>query len=328
MQALATPYFAIFKDSKSGPIGTGSYFLKKNETGHVLAIHRHKPSSNAIGPEVIEFLPESDDNKRMKLVQNGEVDLIEWPNWSGAPPTRYSQYPINHLQTAILLANRKILGKSACDELMLVSDEIKERHLFGLRRIQIGVPLFWKIFSDRSETTPYRTSWISTEHPREILFSQSASVYQESDRKALAQSLKSKHFSVTFKEVPYSDFVTRLKSGQFDFALAGFLPDYLDPDALLYPMLHSGELFNYTRYSNPKIDALLEKARKLDDSVGRAQLYKEAFSFTSRECFMNVLGSQPSKVLLRKNWSAPIIGALGLHTLDLSTLKQEVENGK
>jgi peptide/nickel transport system substrate-binding protein len=49
-----------------------------------------------------------------------------------------------------------------------------------------------------------------------------------------------------------------------------------DPDFVLHPLYHSQGLFNRDRYSNPKVDQLLDRARTLDSEAERRKLYQEA----------------------------------------------------
>ena len=59
----------------------------------------------------------------------------------------------------------------------------------------------------------------------------------------------------------------------------GWQADYPDPDAFLYWLLHSrnaGPAGNMARYSNPKVDALLDRARNLVRVEDRFPLYREA----------------------------------------------------
>jgi peptide/nickel transport system substrate-binding protein len=48
-----------------------------------------------------------------------------------------------------------------------------------------------------------------------------------------------------------------------------------DPDGLLYILFHSKGFANTTRYKNPRVDALLDKARTIYESSARKKLYAE-----------------------------------------------------
>jgi ABC-type transport system substrate-binding protein len=51
--------------------------------------------------------------------------------------------------------------------------------------------------------------------------------------------------------------------------------DIPDPDNMLSPLLYSTSLTNRTFYHNPRVDLLLEQARKERDEAQRMALYRE-----------------------------------------------------
>jgi peptide/nickel transport system substrate-binding protein/oligopeptide transport system substrate-binding protein len=55
-----------------------------------------------------------------------------------------------------------------------------------------------------------------------------------------------------------------------------WVADFPDPDNFLFPLFHSQSPNNYTRYSNPAVDHLLEHARREGDYLKRIQLYRQA----------------------------------------------------
>ena len=83
------------------------------------------------------------------------------------------------------------------------------------------------------------------------------------------------------------DFATMMQSlegtpqtpGEALFYRYGWQADYPDPDAFLYPLLHSrnlGPKGNYSRYSSRRVDELLDRARTLMRMEERVPLYREA----------------------------------------------------
>ena len=58
--------------------------------------------------------------------------------------------------------------------------------------------------------------------------------------------------------------------------MAGWTPDYLDPDSYIYPFLHSeGGGWLNMNYENPQMDRLIEQARAESDPAARYRLYEE-----------------------------------------------------
>jgi peptide/nickel transport system substrate-binding protein len=67
----------------------------------------------------------------------------------------------------------------------------------------------------------------------------------------------------------------RLKAGDYQGSAWGWL-GLLDADEYTYDIIHTKGWRNFYGYSNPKIDDLLEKARRELNQAGRGALYKEA----------------------------------------------------
>lgn len=65
-------------------------------------------------------------------------------------------------------------------------------------------------------------------------------------------------------------------AGRPQFFSLGWIADYPDPEDFLDILFHSESGLNHTRYSNPQVDQLLEKARVETDTQRRMQLYKQA----------------------------------------------------
>jgi peptide/nickel transport system substrate-binding protein len=50
----------------------------------------------------------------------------------------------------------------------------------------------------------------------------------------------------------------------------------IDPDEFYYAQHHTGGTFNFQKYSNPKVDQLLDRARTETDQTKRKQEYDQA----------------------------------------------------
>jgi peptide/nickel transport system substrate-binding protein/oligopeptide transport system substrate-binding protein len=89
---------------------------------------------------------------------------------------------------------------------------------------------------------------------------------------------------VRIQAVDFANFLQAVQGtgqapGEALFYKFGWQADYPDPDAFLYWLLHSrnaGPAGNMSRYSNPKVDDLLDRARNLVRMEDRVPLYREA----------------------------------------------------
>jgi ABC-type transport system substrate-binding protein len=98
----------------------------------------------------------------------------------------------------------------------------------------------------------------------------------------VAESLKASYADVgiTLKLRPlkWDEFGKRLLAGRSQVFLVGWAADYPWMDNFLYTMFHSGSsaTTSCTFYSNPEVDAVLDRARSTADGDDRVRLYSEA----------------------------------------------------
>jgi peptide/nickel transport system substrate-binding protein/oligopeptide transport system substrate-binding protein len=78
------------------------------------------------------------------------------------------------------------------------------------------------------------------------------------------------HFATEWTR--YTEMLRRGELPMFRYAWYADLPD---PDNFLFPLLHSSSPVNYGAYGNPRVDELLEQARKQLDYAQRIALYRE-----------------------------------------------------
>jgi peptide/nickel transport system substrate-binding protein len=89
------------------------------------------------------------------------------------------------------------------------------------------------------------------------------------------QNLKALGVEMRIERLDWQTLWARLKSGQFEAAMSGFMPG-ADPDSL-YGLLHSSQIAggqNYAALKDPEIDAWLDAARRTLDETARTALYR------------------------------------------------------
>jgi oligopeptide transport system substrate-binding protein len=67
-----------------------------------------------------------------------------------------------------------------------------------------------------------------------------------------------------------------LKNGAYPFFRYAWYGEIPDPDGFLAALFESGSPVNFTGFSSPEVDRLLEKARGMVDPLQRSQLYRQA----------------------------------------------------
>lgn len=69
-------------------------------------------------------------------------------------------------------------------------------------------------------------------------------------------------------------YFSQRRAGTFDLANADWEADYLDAENFLFPLFHTGN--HWSKYSNPKVDELIDRARATIDAQRRIAYYQEA----------------------------------------------------
>ena len=144
--------------------------------------------------------------------------------------------------------------------------------------------------------------------------------------------LKAAGILVRVKPVDFATFLQALQGsadtpGEALFYRYGWNADYPDPDAFLYWLLHSrnvGPAGNIGRYANPKVDALLDRARGIPDLAQRIPLYREAERIAVEEdAAWLFLANYTQRVLIKPQVKGVVLSPLGSMRMPLDKLWME-----
>jgi len=99
-------------------------------------------------------------------------------------------------------------------------------------------------------------------------------------------NLEAVGFRIQLKSLEWGSYLEAVRRGECDLFRGSWVADYPDPHNFLYVLFHSGNAGaagNYSRYSNPDYDQLVEKAKgAVEDSV-RVALYQQAEAMIKRD---------------------------------------------
>ncbi len=82
--------------------------------------------------------------------------------------------------------------------------------------------------------------------------------------------------TIEIEQEDFGLFLRDIDEGNFQMFSLGWIADYPDPQNFLDIKFHSESANNETGYSNPDVDALLERARGETDQAARLELYQQA----------------------------------------------------
>jgi len=86
-------------------------------------------------------------------------------------------------------------------------------------------------------------------------------------------------FDVRITASEYASAIAAATRGEFEAFMTAW-SGRVDPDGNLYSFMHTGGALNDSHYSNPKVDALLDQTRTVQDVAGRRVLYDQILQQT------------------------------------------------
>lgn len=97
--------------------------------------------------------------------------------------------------------------------------------------------------------------------------------------------------TVKVKNAEWATFSADVQASKHQIALMGWL-NLVDPDKNMYNQFHSGGGSNWSKYSNPAVDKLLDDARAETDEAKRAAKYQEAAKIVADDVVYHVITYQ------------------------------------
>lgn len=116
------------------------------------------------------------------------------------------------------------------------------------------------------------------------------------------------------------DFVRAARENPGHMVIGGWCADYPDPENFLDILFHSDSEFNYSSYTNPDVDALLEEARSELDPERRLALYQQIESMLLEDVAAIPLDHGVSDVLVNPRVRGFVLAPMGapiFHRLSL-----------
>jgi peptide/nickel transport system substrate-binding protein len=244
----------------------------------------------------IVYLPIVDATVRVANLKSGGLDLIERVLATDIKDVRAD--PKLKLSTALELGYFTVTNNVGNDKSkgpLSQSDKVRQALDLAIDRETINQVVF------NGEFVP-GNQWVNPEHPyyqksfpiRARDLAKAKSLLKEAgvtgrvavdfmvpkgaETEAVAQVIQSMAAEAGFDmNIRVTEFATSLKqaeAGEYQAFLYRW-SGRIDPDGNVYPFLKSGAALNYTGYSNPEADALLDQARTIGDMAQRKAVYEK-----------------------------------------------------
>ncbi|MCB0421993.1 MAG: hypothetical protein KDD61_13430, partial [Bdellovibrionales bacterium] len=297
LQAISTPYFSITKKSGSSFIGTGAY-QKLSHTKDSIRLKRvgnHNISSLAPLEIVFERMKKNENKARFDIVDPHQREFL---NTSSGTNKIHFQF----LHSVVAFLNTKAFpfknSENRCSFLSNLNKNMKKSG-YKLSEMEKGAPFAWDFFKDENDFR-HKTKDIST--PINVLYANSFVAFSKNNNSHVSASFKKNGITLSFEEVPINTLLKRLDEGKYQAAILGYGPDYLDIEAMISPLLKTGQQFNFVKYSNPYLDDLIDIAHVTSDESTRITIFKKIKNILDKDCPLRFLGTQERPYLVSRRW--------------------------
>lgn len=291
------------EELKNHPVGTGPFIFSEWDKEDTIVLRRndHYWGSKA-KVDTIKFLTVPNRQKRLDMLANGEVHIID-------VLTKYGMQEIKEMDSAQLIGrqyfnigylslnmknkylsdinirkaiahgiDREIMMRIAYDELARPANSFVPPALWGHNETIKALDY------NRAKAKSYiRKADVEESITLELLVMNTPRKYFPKPidlARYIATTLELIGIDVNVTVDTWEAVIKRRNNGDYDMILAGWNGDIVDPDNFLYTIfassnLRSGLSNNYSFYSNEKVDYLLEQARQATDNSFRMNLYRE-----------------------------------------------------
>ncbi len=280
-------------DFLNNPVGTGPFKFKERVKGDSITLVRNESYWQAGLPKAagIVYKTVTDENVKLVNLQSGQLDIIDTVPSRQVPTLKTDsrvqlaihsslQYQGLWLNTTKgALADKKVRQavEAAIDREALVKVVFGETAVPAYSPFAPGTP------ADDGTPLPKR----DVEKAKKLLaeagkadgvsisLKVSPSPVNQQIAQVIQQMLADANIKVTIEQEEFGQLLDKLSKKDYDMAQVGW-SGRPDPDGNIYAFVVTGMGNNYSGYSNPKIDELMNEARKPNDMADRKPMYAEA----------------------------------------------------
>lgn len=128
---------------------------------------------------------------------------------------------------------------------------------------------------------------------------------------AVAADLERAGFKVRVKSFGFAQYVRRLKAGDQQMYRLGWIAEYPVADVFLSSLFESDAPDNHSGLESAKIDALLQKAHRLEDEVKRMRAYRRAEKLILEAIPLAPIGSFVTRWVAQENVDGIVFDVMG-----------------
>lgn len=277
------------------PVGTGPFRFVKYVPGDQVVLEKDpnywqegKPYLDRL---IYKIIP--DETVRITSLLTGDVDWVD-----SVPPQRIMELKVNQaLEIGEITGTSYWYLAANLNREPLDNKVVRQAIAMGINREEIAAAAKWDAALPNDGPIPPDSYYSTDYHPflnkqgvdeaKQMLSDAGypdgfkadvivSNFYPETVRSALVlqSQLEELGIELEIRVLEWGTWLEEEGSGNFDMYICGWIGN-VDPDDYFYAQHHTGEGFNFTGYSNPYLDELLEAGRKEADPEERYEIYKE-----------------------------------------------------
>ena len=275
------------------PVGTGPFKFIEYMPGDHVTLEANpdyweegKPYLDGV---LMQIIP--DETVRLTNLQTGEVDWVD-----SLPPQRVTELATS----GDVVVDKESGGDYWYIGVNLTREpfdklEVRQAIAYAIDRAEVAAAAKWDTATPNDGPIPPDSFWYYDYQPydqdlekaRELLAEAGypngfetefmpTTFYEETVRAAqvLQAQLSQIGIDADIRTLEWGTWLEEEGAGNFDMYLCGWIGN-IDPDDFFYAQHHTDQVFNFTGYSNPEVDELLEQGRVETDREARKEIYNE-----------------------------------------------------
>jgi peptide/nickel transport system substrate-binding protein len=275
------------------PVGTGPFKFVEYVPGDHVTLEANADYWEAGKPYLdgVELQVIPDETVRLTNLQTGEVDWVD-----NLPPQR-----VTELATSGEVIVDKVSGGDYWYIGLNLNREpfgdvrVRQAIAYAINRSDVAAAAKWDTATPNQGPIPSDSLWYYDFQPyeqnldkaRELLAEAGypdgfetefmpTSFYEETVRAAqvLQAQLSQIGINAKIRSLEWGTWLEEEGAGNFDMYICGWIGN-IDPDDFFYAQHHTDQIFNFTGYSNPEVDELLDAGRVETDENARQEIYDQ-----------------------------------------------------
>ncbi len=256
-------------------------------------------NAGAIKLDEVIYRPIPDSSIRLANLEAGSIDLVEFIAPTDIPAVKRSAKL--HMETSDYLGYQSIqfnLGNGPRAKAPIGSDpRVRQAFEAAIDRDALVQVVFNGAYTPTTQVVPAKSPfYIASLKPKGRDLAKAKSLLKEAGVKTpvevslvvpnnpelrqvgeIIQAMTAEAgFDVKLTASEFASALDATTRGDFEAFLIAW-SGRVDPDGNLYSFVHTGAPLNEGKYSNPKVDELLDKAREVSDVPQRKEIYGEVY---------------------------------------------------